>query len=155
MLLFINNYEVYIKMTEIDRRGLEEEFNMDSIENDVNRLEPVNADDPEEVIKSNILRAERVLDIVENELQRGNITARMAEVTSTLINSVTQASKELMSDRSYKIYLQIKNSMVKLKEKELEWKKNKKEQPASQNLIIANREDILKIIGKEEPKKLN
>ena len=139
---------------EINRNGLEEEFNMDNIENDIDRLEPVNVDDPEEVIKSNIERAERILNILESELNRGNITARMMEVGSTLINSVTSSAKELISGKNYERYLQIRESLVKYKYDELEYKKNKKEQPTNQNLIIANREDILKIISKDEPKKI-
>jgi len=139
---------------EIDRQNLEDEFDMENISNDISNLEPVNVDDPEEVIKSNIERAERILNLLENELNRGNITARMMEVASTLINSVTLSSKELISDRNYKSYLQVRQQMIQYKYDELDFKKNKKEQPVNQNLIIANREDILKIINKSETKKI-
>jgi len=139
---------------EIDRNGLEEQFDMNSID-DFDNLRPINADDPEDVIKSNIERADRILNILERELLGGNITARMMEVAAGLINSVTASSKELITSNNYKRYLQIKKEMLKYKYDELEWKKNKKEQPANQNLIVASREDILKIIGKQpEIKKL-
>lgn len=92
--------------------------------------------------------------MLENELNRGNITARMMEVASALINSVTASSKELIGNSNYNRYLQIKERMLSYKYDELEWKKNKKEKPTNQNLIIANREDILKAIGREEPKKI-
>ena len=133
---------------EIDRNSLEEQFDMENLDNDVSNLTPVNYDDPEEVIKLNMERADRILNILEDELNRGQITARMMEVASTLINSVTTSSKELITGRNYEKYLQIRREMVKYKYDELEVKKNKKEQPTNQNLIIASREDILKVIGK-------
>jgi len=133
---------------EIDRRGLEDEFEMDNLDNDVSNLAPVNFDDPEEVIKANIKRADRILNTLESELDRGNITARMMEVASTLINSVTLSSKELITGRNYEKYLQIRREMIQYKYDELEYKKNKKEQPTNQNLIVASREDILKVISK-------
>ena len=138
---------------EIDRRNLENEFNMEELDDDVSNLEPIDTDDPEGVIKSNIERADRILNILEGELNRGNITARMMEVASTLINSVTLSSKELITSNNYKRYLQIREKMVEYKYDELEYKKNKKEQPQNQNLIIASREDILKVISKSNDSK--
>lgn len=133
---------------EIDRRNLEEEFEMNNLDNDVMSLTPIDSDDPEGVIKANIERADRILNILENELERGNITARMMEVAATLINSVTLSSKELITGKNYEKYLQIRRDMIQYKYDELEFKKNKKEQPTNQNLIVASREDILKVIGK-------
>jgi len=137
---------------EIDRNSLEDQFDMDDLDNDVSNLAPIDYDDPEEVIKANTKRADRILNILESELNRGQITARMMEVASTLINSVTLSSKELIAGRNYEKYLQIREKMVKYKYDELEYKKNKKEQPVNQNLIVASREDILKVISKSEPK---
>jgi len=133
---------------DIDRQSLESEFEMDALNNDVSNLVPINTNDPEEIIKLNIERADRILNILEDELNAGNITARMMEVASTLINSVTMSSKELITSRNYEKYLQIREKMVQYKYDELEVKKNKKEAPANQNLIIASREDILRVIGK-------
>ena len=141
---------------ELDRKKLEEDFDMGGLDNDISNLIPINTDDPEDIIKLNIERADRILNILEDELSRGNITARMMEVASALINSVTASSKELITSRNYEKYLQIRQQMVKYKYDELEYKKNKKEQPANQNLIIASREDILKVIGKSnnQPKEI-
>ena len=141
---------------DIDRQSLESEFEMDALNNDVSNLVPINTNDPEEIIKLNIERADRILNILEDELNAGNITARMMEVASTLINSVTMSSKELITSRNYEKYLQIREKMVQYKYDELEVKKNKKEAPANQNLIIASREDILRVIGKSnnQPKEI-
>ena len=140
---------------EIDREELENQFDMNNVDDDVSNLVPIKTDDPEEVIKSNIDRTDRILNILEDELNRGNITARMMEVESALINSVTASSRELITSNNYKRYLQIRESLVKFKYDELDFKKERKEQPTNQNLIIASREDILKVISGSETEKLN
>jgi hypothetical protein len=71
----------------------------------------------------------------------------LAEVAAALINSVTLAGKELISDENYKVYLQLKERMLYLKNKEIEMKRMKKEAPKNQNLIIASREDVLKMLN--------
>lgn len=138
---------------EIDRERLQEEFDMGVVD-DISELEPINYDDPQDVIRSNMERANRILNILESELNRGNITNRAMEVASALINSVTLSSKELIADNNYKKYLQVREKMIKYKYDELEFKKNKKEQPTNQNLIIASREDILKVISAPEVKQV-
>lgn len=145
----------------LDRRNLEEEFNMDtSNENQEIELNPIEEErpdpfeeewekenDPRNVIRSNIERANSILDLIEEELRNGNMTARLVEVAAALINSVTMAGKELISDENYKVYLQLKERMVYLKNKEIEMKRMKKEAPKNQNLIIASREDVLKMLS--------
>jgi hypothetical protein len=144
----------------LDRRNLEEEFNMnDSNENQEIELNPIEEkpdpfeeewkeeNDPRNVIRSNIERANSILDLIEEELRNGNMTARLVEVAAALINSVTMAGKELISDENYKVYLQLKERMVYLKNKEIEMKRMKKEAPKNQNLIIASREDVLKMLS--------
>ena len=108
---------------ELNRDNLSEVFDMEDIERDVDRLTLVSETDPEEVLKENIERANRILDRVEDEIQRGNFTARMVEVAGNILNTVTNSSKEMISNINYKKYLQIREAMVQYKYDELEAKK--------------------------------
>jgi hypothetical protein len=134
---------------ELNRNNLSDAFDMDGIESEVDRLTLVSDTDPEEVLKENIDRANRILDRVEQELESGNFTARMVEVAGAILNTVTNSSKEIMANINYKKYLQIRDSMVKYKYDELESKKAKFRSPTSQNIIVSNREDIMKLLNGE------
>lgn len=148
-------------MPELNRRNLEDELNIDSenvqeeepiepeiVEEDEFEKEWEHENDPRTIIANNIDRANEILDKVQEELNSGNFTARLVEVAGNLINSVTAASKELISDENYKKYLHLRDKLVKLKKIEIDWKvSGKGNRIANQNLILANREDILKILG--------
>ena len=134
---------------ELDRDNLSDIFDMNEIESEVDRLTLVSESDPEEALKENIDRANRILDRVEQELENGNFTARMVEVAGNILNTVTNSSKELITNINYKKYLQIREKMVKYKYDELEAKKQKFRSPTSQNIIVSNREDIMKLISGE------
>ena len=100
---------------ELNRDNLSDVFDMGEIESEVDRLTLVSDTDPEEVLKENIDRANRILDRVEAELERGNFTARMVEVAGNILSTVTNSSKEMLANINYKKYLQIRESMVKYK----------------------------------------
>lgn len=134
---------------ELNRDNLSDAFDMEDIERDVDRLTLVADTDPEEALKENIQRANRILDRVEDELERGNFTARMVEVAGNILSTVTNSSKEMMSNINYKKYLQIRERMVQYKYDELESKKSNFHSPTSQNIIVSNREDIMKLISGE------
>lgn len=134
---------------ELNRDNLSDVFDMEDIESEVDRLTLVSETDPEEALKENIDRANRILDRVENELENGNFTARMVEVAGNILNTVTNSSKELITNINYKKYLQIRDKMVQYKYDELEAKQSKFRSPTSQNIIVSNREDIMKLINGE------
>ena len=134
---------------ELNRNNLSDVFDMEDIESEVDRLTLVSDTDPEEVLKENIDRANRILDRVEQEIEGGNMTARMVEVAGNILNTVTNSSKEIMTNINYKKYLQIRADMVKYKYDELESKKQKFRSPTSQNIIVSNREDIMKLLSGE------
>ena len=138
-----------LKSMELDRDNLSDVFDMNEIESEVDRLTLVSESDPEEALKENIDRANRILDRVEQELENGNFTARMVEVAGNILSNVTNSSKELIANINYKKYLQIREKMVKYKYDELEAKKQKFRSPTSQNIIVSNREDIMKLISGE------
>ena len=134
---------------ELNRDNLSDVFDMDEIESDVDRLTLVSKTDPDEALKENIDRANRILDRVEQELESGNFTARMVEVAGNILNTVTNSSKELITNINYNKYLQIRDRMVQYKYDELEAKQSKFRSPTSQNIIVSNREDIMKLINGE------
>ncbi len=139
---------------ELDRTGLADTFNMDEIEREVDRLTLVSSTDPEEVIKENIDRANRILDRVETEIDNGNFSARMVEVAAGMINTVTNSGKEVMANINYKRYLQIREAMIQYKYDELESKKTQfRNAPTNQNIIVTDREHLMKLLD-GEPKKI-
>ncbi len=139
----------------LDRNGLQKEFDMEPLEMRVKSLTERLSDDPIDSLKDNVDRANDMLDLVEEELTSGNFSARLVEVAGQLINSVTNASKEIVSSINYQKYLQIRENLVKLKKMEIEMKNKQSKSPRSQNIIITDRESVLKFLEEnKEPKKI-
>jgi len=138
----------------LDRSNLQEEFDMEPLEDEVKDITSRLSEDPMEALKDNIDRANDILDILEREMRSGNLSARMAEVSGQLINSVTNASKEIISGINYSKYLQIRSKMVQLKELEIQLKERQLKKPSSQNIIVTDRESVLRLLEdrKEEEK---
>ena len=130
----------------LDRNNLQDEFDMKPLEDEVKDISTRLADDPIDALKDNIDRANDILDILEREMRQGNLSARMAEVSGQLINSVTNASKEIMSGINYSKYLKIREKMVKLKEMEIQIKERQLKKPSSQNIIVTDRESVLRLL---------
>jgi hypothetical protein len=156
-------------MPELDRIGLEEQFDIPVLEPVVVEHHEVPATismppsaaqvpeifdeddfddlaDAEKVIKDNIDRANDLLDKVQQEIQNGNFSARMVEVAGQLINSVTQAAKELMTNAHTKRQINLKDKVLMLKRRELDIRQISTNAPKNQNLIVASREDVLKLL---------
>ena len=130
----------------LDRNNLQDEFDMKPLEDEVKDISTKLADDPIDALKDNIDRANDILDILEREMRSGNLSARMAEVSGQLINSVTNASKEIMSGINYSKYLKIREKMVTLKEMEIQIKERQLKKPSSQNIIVTDRESVLRLL---------
>jgi hypothetical protein len=144
-------------MSELDLEGLDDIFEKGEDEGDDPRKkrltieyksDTIDYNNPIEIIKNNIKRANAFLDAIQIEMERGNFTARMVEVAGNLVNAITASSKEIITDTNYQGYLQIKSDLNKLKEREIELKFIKTK-PANQNIILTSREDLLKLLGKE------
>jgi hypothetical protein len=151
---------------ELDLEGLDELFNERtgddavSVEVDeeaqVNLVHPDDVDynDPVEVLKTNIRNANTLLAKITFEMNRGNFSARMAEVASNILNSITAATKEIISGNNYQGYLAVRQELVRLKEREIEMKENKNLRPTSQNIIVTSREDLLKSLMNSKKKEI-
>ena len=145
-------------MPTLDRQNLESTFDMapvvPEVVEDEFEQEWEDETNPMKVLKNNIDRANEILDTVKEELTGGNFSARLVEVAGQLINSITAATKEIF-DKEYKDkYLDIRQQVVNLKERQIEILSANGRRPATQNLIIASREDVLKLL-KDEKKQLD
>lgn len=143
-------------MTDLNRKKLSEEFSLDLTDDkNINKFledvkPPAEGEDPDDILRENIQRANRFLDRVENEIESGNFSARILEVAGLLLNSVTAAASQIQSSGYNEAYLQVREKLVSLKQVELELRRRKLEKGSGgagkQQMIIASREDILGII---------
>ena len=146
-------------MPEINRQKLEESLGING-ENQPSELDTIISDIPindfeDDTIKENIDRANRMLDRVEDEMDRGNFNARMVEVFAKLIDSVTNAATQIQSSTYNNDYLVLKQKLAELKEYEVKSKvkglaQGNTQISSQQNIIVSNREDILKILKGEK-----
>jgi len=140
-------------MPELNKGKLSEVFDIEEeINNVVSSLE--NSSDPDIILKDNIDRANRVLDRLELEMNTGNFSARMSEVAGQLINAVTNASSQILTDKYNMSYLQLRRSIVKLKEAEMRLKIQPRGGILNQNIIVTDRESLLEFLGKGDIKQL-
>ena len=93
---------------EINLDGLNDIFNAgDEIDRDLEQKNidfqtDIGYDDPLEALRNNIHNANQLLEKIQHEMNNGNFSARLSEVAFGIINSITQASKEIISDRDRK-----------------------------------------------------
>jgi len=147
---------------ELDLRGLDEIFNgNDNIDREIEEKKvdfqtDIDYNNAIDALKKNIHNANQLLEKIQEEMNNGNFSARLAEVASTIINSVTQASKELLADQNYEDYMEVRRALVDLKNKELDIKEAKLVRPPNQtNVLITSREDLLKMLEDKKPKQIN
>ena len=113
----------------------------------------IDYDDALEALKGNMFNANQLLEKIQHEMNNGNFSARLAEVAGTILNSITTASKEIISDKNYGEYLIIRKALVQLKAKEIEIKQMKTAVPRNQtNVLVTSREELLKVLESKKPK---
>lgn len=147
----------------LDLESLEKSFNLDeikyeckSLRNRIKNLE--NFEDPTHILQSNIERASALLDRLEEELDNGIVpkggTARMFEVASTLINSITTAAASMMSLTFGNQDSEYKNKVLTLKELEINAKIAGKSPQQSltqnNNIILTDRNALLELLSKSD-----
>lgn len=150
------------KEQELDLTTLDEAFGINynnlpkSIEPEEREEIEINYDDPVDILKGNIKKANNILDKIQNEIDSGNFTARMVEVAGNIINGITAASKEIIGKENYEGYLEVRKEINALKEREVVIKERSgvKGTTTNQNIIVTSREDLLKIMSSKQPKKI-
>jgi hypothetical protein len=108
-------------------------------------------EDPDNIIYKNIDRANRLLDKIEEATENG-LTARLMEVASALINSITQASNSIVGTSQHEDELRYKERVLELKEREVMIKESLGKGGGSNtvnNVLVTSREDLLKIMNKK------
>lgn len=151
----------------VNTKILEQEFDMtdstteqeiQQMRNSIEEAEQIaeNMENPDEILLNNIERANRFLDMAEAEVGRGGINARLLEVCSQLINSVTSAANSIVGSSQSDAELEIKQKRLELEERKLAVKEALgSKQPISGNtfnVITTDRESVLKYIAEERKK---
>lgn len=146
---------------EIDLEGLDAIFSdTEGIDREIEQKivdfnTEIDYDNAIDALEKNIFNANQLLEKIQHEMNNGNFSARLAEVASTILNSITQSSKEILSDKNYEKYMEVRKALVELKEKELQIKETKLVRPANQtNVLVTSREDLLKMLDNKKPKRI-
>lgn len=147
---------------ELDLRGLDEIFaDAENVDREIEEKKvdfqtDIDYSDAIDALKKNIYNANQLLEKIQHEMNNGNFSARLAEVASTIINSVTQASKEILSDQNYEDYMEVRRQLALLKEKEIDIREAKLIRgPSQTNILVTSREDLLKALENKQLKQLN
>lgn len=135
-----------------------DEIDRDFEQKNVDFKTDIGYDDPLEALKLNIFNANQLLEKIQHEMNNGNFSARLAEVAGTIINSVTQSSKEILSDKNNVEVMEVRRAMAHLKAREIELKEQRvNNTPANMggnttNVLITSREELLKMLEDKRPK---
>ena len=107
--------------------------------------------DPDDIIYENIERANRLLNKIETAVEN-DLTARLMEVASALINSITQASSSIVGSSQHEDELRYKERVLELKEREVMVKESlgKGGGKTVNNVLVTSREDLLNMINNKE-----
>jgi len=148
----------------VDLNKLEMEFDMlnskdvegDVIDTSFDVPEPIihdiNTVDPMAIIIENINKANLLLNDIMKEIASGNVSPRMYEVASAMINTITQSVDRIFTSRMAYDTMDLKQKFYNLKEKELAIKqkflelKGGKGNSINQNILITDRETILRVL---------
>lgn len=115
-----------------------------------------NEETPNDILKQNVERAQRLLDKIETEWEAGttNTTVKLVEVAAKLIDCITSAANSMITNDVNLETTNQKQEYLDLKKLEFDLKKSKmegKEQTPStinntqNNVYLTSREDILKL----------
>lgn len=142
---------------DLDRENLANEFNIDFDDNSSdNDNFTIDINNPNEILKRNIERANSILDRILIEMESGNFSSRLAEVSSYLITSINNSVDSLYKKNYNDKDILLKERMVSLKEKEtlikLKLMERKNDGVKNQNIIFTDRETILKVLKDGENK---
>lgn len=157
-------------MSDINRENLADEFDIENTEVEIETFREVlnkakELEDPNNVLTSIIDKAGRFLDMVERESVNGAMSARYMEVAAQLVNSMITAANSIatinstwFNDELKQIRIKQRDRELDQKDKELEIKQAYYNQKAveggsgsSQNIIVTDRESIMKFLeGKKQ-----
>jgi hypothetical protein len=142
-----------------DQKNLPEKINemkkeLQSVEKEIEE----NNIDSDEILNSNIERANRFLDIVERELEEGRVKGVLLEAAASLINGITSAANSIVGSSYNDDQTRLKEKALELKEKELFLKQSMNEKKGDKstnifNTIMTDRESLLEMIKEQQQSK--
>lgn len=154
---------------QVNEAILEQEFNLDTSEDRQQELEriremrlqlteAVDGQDPDEILYTNIERANTLLDSAQRSIENGGETnARLFEVCAQLINAITSAATSIQTGTFGNLKHEYNMKLIEVKEKEVMVKSAIAQakieggpRSSSSNTIVAmSREELLRILEDE------
>ena len=109
-------------------------------------------EDPDQIILSNIDRANRMLDVIEEDVKNGDRSARLFEVCGQLINAITSAATSITGISYNQQVIDNKNRALDIKEKELTVKQTLKGEgdvSVTNNNLILTHQQLLSMLNEK------
>jgi hypothetical protein len=132
---------------------LADEFDLDinmNNEDEYITTEYSGPDDIDSILVDNINRANRLLDKLENSINNGSYSAAQIEAASQMVNSITSATTNILQRKFNDKTIELKIKTLRLKELELQRELSKNDNNrlgiTNNNIILTNREDLLKLM---------
>ena len=130
---------------------------IEELNDDEKRKELDSLGSTDDIIKSNILKLNKIFDVATSEIMRGNTSSRSIEAASKLADSITNAAKTLSEIEVQDVTLGLQTRHIEVKEKnynlkEFEVKKKMEhydtqpENVTNNNILITDRESLLKML---------
>lgn len=156
-------------MADLDFANLLEEFNLpEPTEDEIKKIkdvksevagevagmevESVDPENPDLIVAKNIAKADAILNRLMQEMNDGNFSPRMVEVSGQIINAITNSTSLLYNKNFNLANIQLKIQQIKLKEKEIDLLAGRAigGDTTNQNIIFTDRETILKYLKNEK-----
>ena len=152
---------------QVNETILEQEFNLDTSEDRQQELEQiremrlqltdaVDGQDPDDILYTNIERANTLLDSAQQAIERGGETnARLFEVCAQLINAITSAASSIQTGAFGNLKHEYNMKMLEVKEKEVMVKSAIAQQKieggsrSGGTVVAMSREELMRILEDE------
>ena len=151
--------------SQVNETILEQEFNLDTNDRRNDELEQiremrlqlneaVDGQDPDEILYTNIERANTLLDTAQQTIERGGETnARMFEVCAQLINAITTAASSIQTGGFNNLKHEHNMKLLEVKEKELmikqaiaQSREGTGRTASGNSVVVMGREELLRML---------
>jgi len=157
---------------EINRKSLEEEFDLESTEIEIETFKDIlhkakSIEDPDNLLTSIIEKAGTILDIVEREMANGSVSGKLAEAASNILTVLMNATNSMVNNHSINFnddlkqqQLEQNNRRLKQRDREIDIKEKEAEikqiyyqnrgqvsdKTTNNNVIVTDRQSIMKFL---------
>lgn len=122
----------------------------EDIKSEPMQLDSVDINNPDAILSKNISKANALLDHILKEITDGNFSPRIAEVASMIIGNVTDSTSQIYSNKFNEQNIDIKYKQLQLKERMLEKISGAKGSVSNTNIVVTDRESLLKFLKSED-----